>query len=578
MEAEVIQGVIISILTAAIFGYLCYLVRQPVILGYIIAGIIIGPHLGLGWVNNPEAINFSSELGLVALMFMVGLELDIRKIVQSGKVILIAAVAQFVICVALGIAFFMIPGYSMGNHLAIIYLAVTFAFSSTMIVVKLLYDKFELDTLPGRITLGVLVLQDIWAILFLAIQPNLDNPQIGTIAFSFLQGIALVGFCYLMRRYVLPRLFKKIAKNPELIVVTALGWCFLVSWFSNDVAHLSRAMGALIAGVTLSTLPYRAEISDRVTNIRSFFLILFFVSLGLKITTPSLNILLLSILASVFLVVSRFISLFLPLLFMKKGIRVSFLVPLNIAQISEFSLVIVALGVSFGHIDQSVMTIILLTLMITFTASTYMIAYSHKLYLISDRILKKLGFKDIHPEGKEKPGTSGEHAVYPIIFLGFYKIASSLLFALEEQDPTIKDKILVIDFNPEVCQELNRRGIKCLFGDLANTGTLTGAGLESAKLVISSIPDTILKGTNNTSILNYVKRVNPKARVIVTAERIHAAEKLWDSGADFVILPQVEISSRLAIVVQKLISEEKTPDICLESQRQLTDYKRVVID
>jgi Kef-type K+ transport system membrane component KefB len=578
MEAEVIQGVIISILVAAVIGYIFYRLRQPVILGYIIAGIIIGPHLGLGWVNNPEAINFSSELGLIALLFMVGLELDIRKIAQSGKVILIAAVAQFVICAGLGFAFFRIPGFSANNHLAIIYLAITFTFSSTMIVVKLLYDKFELDTLPGRITLGVLVIQDVWAILFLAIQPNLDNPQIGVIAFSFLKGIALVGFCFLMRRYVLPRLFAKIAKNPELIVVTALGWCFLVSWFSNDVAGLSRAMGALIAGITLSTLPYREEISDRVTNIRSFFLILFFVSLGLKITTPSLNIFLLSVLASVFLIVSRFISLFFPLLFMKKGIRVSFLVPLNIAQISEFSLVIVAIGVSYGHIDQNIMTIILLTLMITFTASTYMISYSHKLYLFSDRIFKKLGLRDAPVTEAEKPEASGEPVVYPIIFLGFYKIASSLLLAMEEQDASIKDRIKVIDFNPEVCQELNRRGIKCLFGDLGNTGTLTEAGLEKASLVISSIPDTILKGTNNMSILNYIKRVNPAARVVVTAERIHSAEKLWDAGADFVILPQVEMSSKLALVMQKLISEEKTPEICLECHRRLTDYKGVVID
>jgi Kef-type K+ transport system membrane component KefB len=578
MEIEVIQGVIISILAAAVLGYLCYWLRQPVILGYIIAGIIIGPHLGLGWVNNPEAINFSSELGLVALLFMVGLELDIRKISQSGKTILIAAVAQFVICAGLGIAFFSIPGFKENNQLATIYLAITFTFSSTMIVVKLLYDKFELDTLPGRITLGVLVIQDIWAILFLAIQPNLDNPQLGVIGFSFLKGIALVGFCFLMRRYVLPRLFAKIAKNPELIVVTALGWCFLVSWFSNDIAGLSRAMGALIAGVTLSTLPYREEISDRVTNIRSFFLILFFVSLGLKITTPSLNIFLLSVLASAFLIISRFISLFIPLFFMKKGVRVSFLVPLNIAQISEFSLVIVAIGVGYGHIDQNIMTIILFTLMITFTASTYMISYSHQLYLFSNRILKKFGFKDAQSSDGEKPETSAGHAAYPIIFLGFYKIASSLLRVLEEQDPTIKEKIMVIDFNPEVCQELNRRGIKCLFGDLGNTGILNEAGLEKAKLVISSIPDTILKGTSNTSILAYVKRINPTARVIVTAERVHAAEKLWDAGADFVILPQVEMSSRLALVMQQLISQDTTPDICTECHRRLTDYKDVVID
>lgn len=577
MEVEVIRDVIVSILAAAIIGYAAYRLRQPVILGYIIAGILIGPHLGFGWVTNPEAINFSSELGLIALLFMVGLELDLKKITQSGKLILIVAVVQFVVCVGLGILFFSIPGFSNNNTLTIVYLAITFGFSSTMIVVKLLYDKFELDTLPGRITLGVLVIQDVWAILFLAIQPNLDNPQVSIIAFALLKGIALVGGCWLLSRYVLPKIFWRVAKNPELVIVTALGWCFLIAWISGDILELSRAMGALIAGVTLSTLPYKEEISDRVTNIRSFFMILFFVSLGLKVTAPSLNIFLLSLLASVFLIASRFISLSPLLYFMKKGVRVSFLVPLNIAQISEFSLVIVAIGVSYGHVDQSVMTVILFTLMITFTASTYMISYSHRLYLLTDRVLKKLGVKDIRLT-EEKPEGGEGHVPYPVIFLGFYKVASSLLRALEKQDESITDKILIVDFNPEVCQELNRRGIKCLFGDLANTGTLTEAGIEKARLVVSTIPDTILKGTNNMSILKYTKRVNPTARVVVTAERVQSAEKLWEAGADFVILPEVEISDRLATVMQKLFTEPTTPDVCRECQRHLKDYKGVVID
>jgi Kef-type K+ transport system membrane component KefB len=578
MEAEVITSVIISVLTAAIIGYICYRLRQPVILGYIIAGVIIGPHLGLGWVTNPEAINFSSELGLIALLFMVGLELDFKKIAQSGKVIAIVAVIQFVVCLGLGILFFSIPGFRENNHLAVYYLAITFTFSSTMIVVKLLYDKFELDTLPGRITLGVLVIQDIWAILFLAIQPNLDNPQIGVIAFSFLKGIALVGACYLLRRYLLPMLFRKVAKNPELTVITALGWCFLIAWVSGDFLELSRAMGALIAGATLSTLPYREEISDRVTSIRSFFMILFFVSLGLKVTVPSLNIFLLSVLASVFLIASRFISMFPPLFLMKKGLRVSFLAPLNISQISEFSLVIAAIGVSFGHIDENIMTIILFTLMITAVASTYMIGYSHSLFLFTERILKKFGLKDIPVTETEKPETAEKEFVYPILFLGFYKVASSLLRALENHDAKILDKILVLDFNPEVCQELNKRGIKCMFGDLGNTGILNEAGIEKAHLVVSTIPDTILKGTTNMAILNYTKRVNPGAKVVVTAERVLSAEELWNAGADFVILPQVEISDKLAIILQRLLTEEQSPDVCQECQKRLTDYKGVVID
>ncbi|MBI4284775.1 MAG: cation:proton antiporter [Chloroflexi bacterium] len=577
METEIINGVIISIVAAAILAYLTYRLRQPVILGYMIAGIVIGPQLGLRLVTNPEAINFSSELGLVALLFMVGLELDLGKIVQSGKGIIIGAIAQFVICAGLGLAFFSLPGFSGGGKLAVLYLAITFSLSSTMIVVKLLYDKSELDTLPGRISLGILVLQDVWAILFLAIQPSLAKPEIGTLALSFVTGAGLVASCLLASRFLLPRLFKSVVRNPELMVVMALGWAFLVSWLFGDFAGLSRAMGALVAGVSLSTLPYKEEITDRVTTVRSFFLILFFVSLGMKVSEPSLSIFLMSLLASLFLIASRFISIFPILYFLRKGIRVSFLVPLNLAQISEFALVIGALGVSFGHINESVMTVILFTLMITAAASTYMITYSHSLYLLVNPILKMLGLKDI-PMAEEQGEQDKAETYRPILFLGFYKIASFLLHSLEKQDPAIRDKIAVVDFNPEVCQELRKRGVSYIFGDLGNTGTLAESGLDKARIVVSSIPDTILKGTSNMALLTFTKRVNKSARVIVTAESIKAAQELWAAGADFVIVPHIEASDKLAPVLQKLLTGEDVSEVCAAYRQQIMEHKGGVIE
>lgn len=577
MDVQIINGIIISIVAAAFIAYAVHRLRQPVILGYILAGIFVGPYLGIRWVTDPQAIDFSSELGLIALLFMVGLELDLGKIVKSGGVILIASIVQFAACVALGLVFFSLPGFGNSGKLASYYLAITFALSSTMIVVKLLYDKFELDTLPGRITLGVLVLQDVWAIIFLAIQPNLANPELSKLALSFLKGGALVVGCLLARRFVLPTAFRTVAKNPELMVVTALGWCFLVAWVSGDVAGLSRAMGALIAGISLSTLPYKEEITDRVTSIRSFFLILFFVSLGMKVTQPSLQIFLMSLLASLFLIASRFISLFPALYFMKKGIRVSFLVPLNIAQISEFSLVIVALGVSYGHVSESVMTIILFTLMITATASTYLIDYSHNIYLAVAGMLKKLRLRDVRTEAGDGVETGVAEASRPVLFLGFYKIASSLLSSLEKQGPSIKDKIAVVDFNPDVYLELNRRGIKCFFGDLGNTSALLESGLEKAKIVVSTIPDSILKGTSNMSLLTYARRINPGARVVVTAENVGMAQRLWAAGADFVVLPHLEASDRLAPLLQQFLSGQDITEICSECRRRITDDKGGVV-
>jgi Kef-type K+ transport system membrane component KefB len=561
LEAEIINQVIISIGISAVIAYVIYKLKQPVILGYIIAGVIIGPQLGLKLVTNPAAIDFSSELGLIALMFIVGLEMDFGKIKRSGSVIVITAVAQFVICFALGIAFFFIPGLVNNGALAVIYLAFTFALSSTMIVVKLLYDKFELDTLPGRITLGILIIQDVWAIIFLAIQPNLANMQLSTLAISFLKGLGLVFGAWLISKFLLPTLFKSIARNTELLVVSALGWCFLICWATADLAGLSRAMGALIAGITLSRLPYAKEITDRVGSIRSFFLILFFVSLGLKVTQPSLHTFLVALAGSAFLILSRFIALTPVLLAMKKGLRVSFLVPLNIAQISEFSLVIVALGVGFGHVDATIMTIILFTLMITLTASTYMITYSHNLYLMVQKLLNVLHIKLSIAEEKE---ADVEQHTEPIMFLGSYKIANSLFDTIVKRNSPLKEKVMVMDFNPETYKKLNKNGIHCVYGDLGNTATLVEHGLEKTSVVVSTIPDTILKGTSNMALLKFTKRINPRARVVVTAENTASAKQLWQAGADFVIIPHAEVSEKLVVLLEPLLNEANIPQVCID--------------
>jgi voltage-gated potassium channel Kch len=447
---------------------------------------------------------------------------------------------------------------------------VVFTMSSTMIVVKILYDKFELDTLAGRITLGVLIIQDVWAIIFLAIQPNLANLSLGVLAMSFLKGLALVAAALLVSRFILPRLFKSVARNTELLVILALGWCFLVCWACADLAGLSRAMGALIAGITLSRLPYNREITDRVTSIRSFFLMLFFVSLGMKVTQPSLNIFIVSVIASIFLIASRFISLTPLLLLLKKGNRISFLVPLNISQISEFALVIVAIGVGFGHVDESVLTIILFTLMLTLTGSTYMITYSHQLFLITEKVRKFFRIKEAVGEAEEtRDGES--HA--PIMVLGSYKIGNSLLSSIINSKPALKEQILVVDFNPETYNRLNQSGVKCVFGDISNRSTLVEHGLEKARVVISSIPDTILKGTSNQSILEFVKKVNPTARVIVTAENIQSAIKLYEANAEYVLIPHMEAAGKLIDLLEPLAVEDTLPAICIECKQMVMERK-----
>src|ERR1700738_2385800 len=287
---ELIRDITLCILFAWVLGLLAHFFRQPLILAYLIAGFFIGP-FGMGWVKSQESISIISELGLIFMLFMIGLEIDLKKIVRAGRVILFAAGGQLVGACVLGILFFMGIGLSMGGGggFDALYLTIACALSSTVIIVKVLYEKRELDTLPGRITLGVLVLQDIFAILFLAVQPSLADLQVSVILLSVGRVGVLVATALVLSRYVLPRLFHQIARRPELILLGALAWCFLIGEIAEKL-HLSREMGSLVAGVSLSTFPYALDVTAKVTTLRAFFITLFFGALGMRLQLPILSV------------------------------------------------------------------------------------------------------------------------------------------------------------------------------------------------------------------------------------------------------------------------------------------------
>ena len=251
---ELIRDITLCILFAWGLGLLAHYAKQPLILAYLVAGFLIGPY-GMGWVKSQESIQTISELGLIFMLFMIGLEIDLKKIVRAGRVILFAALGQLVGGCLLGILFFSAIGLPMGGgKFDALYLCIACALSSTVIIVKVLYEKRELDTLPGRITLGVLVLQDIFAILFLAVQPSLADLQITVVLVSIARVCILVATALALSRYVLPHLFHRIARRPELVLLGALAWCFLIGEIAERL-HLSREMGSLVAGVSLSTFP-----------------------------------------------------------------------------------------------------------------------------------------------------------------------------------------------------------------------------------------------------------------------------------------------------------------------------------
>jgi hypothetical protein len=310
-------------------------------------------------------------------------------------------------------------------------------------------------------------------------------------------------------------------------------------------------MGALIAGVGLSTLPYNLDVIAKVINIRDFFVTLFFVALGMQIPVPTPALLALAVATSLFLVASRFLSVF-PILYgAGQGLRTSVLPTINLSQMSEFSLVIAALGLSLGHVSAQTVAMLTFTFALTSVASTYAIGSNHEIERVLSARLKSLGVKD--KEGApEAPDHQGEADV---VFLGFYRDASSILHQFEIEERSDKDnsmlhEIQVIDFNPEVLDELKRRGISCLYGDVASQETLHHAAIHHAEVVLCTLPDSILKGTSNLKLLKQLLRSCPQAKIIVASETITGARALYEAGAHFVFVPRIHSAHRMAELIR----------------------------
>ncbi|HEY3460019.1 MAG TPA: cation:proton antiporter, partial [Casimicrobiaceae bacterium] len=295
---DLLTSIGLCIAIAAALAFVAHRLRQPLLLAYLLAGVVIGPRIGFGLISDEGDIQTVAEIGLILLLFMIGLELDLRKLVSAGRAVLVTGALQVPLCVVLGLGVFAAIGFPIvAGDFRALYLSVCLSLSSTMIVVKLLYDKFELDTLPGRITLGVLIFQDIWAIVVLGVQPNLRDPEVGKVLLSLGSGVLLVGATLLISKTVLPRVFRSVAKLPELVLIGSLAWCFVVC-AAASAAGLSREMGALIAGISISTFPYNLDVIAKVVSIRDFFVTLFFVALGMEIPMPNVELVGLALVAS----------------------------------------------------------------------------------------------------------------------------------------------------------------------------------------------------------------------------------------------------------------------------------------
>ncbi|QIG98045.1 MULTISPECIES: cation:proton antiporter [unclassified Bradyrhizobium] len=574
---ELIPDITLCILFAWGLGLLAHFSRQPLILAYLIAGFFIGP-FGMGWVKSQESISIISELGLIFMLFMIGLEIDLKKIIRAGKVILFAGVGELLGGCLIGVAFFAAIGLAIGGgKFDAVYLCVACALSSTVIIVKVLYEKRELDTLPGRITLGVLVLQDIFAILFLAVQPSLDNLQISVVLLSIARVAVLVATALVLSRYVLPRLFHQIARRPELVLLGALAWCFLIGEIAERL-HLSREMGSLVAGVSISTFPYALDVTAKVTTLRDFFITLFFVALGMTIPIPGLSVIGLALVIAAFTVASRLVTTFAPLYLMKQGLRASLLPAINLAQISEFSLVVIQTGVAANHIATETANAVSFAFVVLAVLSTFAMARSDQIVRGLIGPLKRIGLRDLDHEGQGRgeAGQAGEHGeIRRIVILGFFRAASALISQIERQNQSLLEQISVVDFNPLVFRTLTDRGMHVIYGDISNVDTLVHAGIGKAEIIILSVPDFLLVGADNEKLVRHVRALNPTAKVVATADLLTGVDDLYAAGADYVTVTRLSDAGELYAVIEAtdagLLDDKRA-----ELDAQLSDRREVL--
>jgi len=526
---------------AFVVSYIIKTFKQPIIVGYIIAGIIISPFL-LKIGASTEIIDVFSKFGIAFLLFIVGLHLNPRVIKEIGTSSLIIGLLQMI--------FTFVIGFSLSNQIlgydliTSIYLGVVLAFSSTIIIMKLLSDKKQLDSLYGKISIGILIIQDLVAVAVLMfISSTYSNISFGSLAFrTLLGGGGLIVFLFFIGFFVLPRITRNIAKSQELLFLFSICWCFVIAALFSYFGF-SIEIGALIAGVILSISPYSTEISSKIRPLRDFFLVIFFIILGLNIQIADIgsvivNAIILSLIALIF---KPFILMFLMALFGYTK-RTNFLVGTTLAQISEFSLIILALAASVGHISSEVLSTVTLTGIITITLSTYMIIYSKNFYEKMYRIVAVFEKKKIRKMKRIKKN-------YDAILFGYNRIGFSILKSLKK----IKKRYLVVDFNPDIIADLTKLRVPSLYGDAYDTDFLEDLPLEKVQIVISTVPDY----ETNLLLLETIRLVNPNAVIVVRAHTIAEALKFYKKGANYVLTPHFLGGEYLAKMIKTIKTNEK---------------------
>lgn len=535
----------ILVFLASLLSIVFRILKQPPILAYILAGIIIGPFGDLQ-LQNRETLQALGQLGITLLLFMVGLELRIKELRTIGKVALATGIAQIVFTSLIGYFICLQLGFS---PITSIYLSIALAFSSTIVIVKLLSDKKDLNSLYGKISVGFLLVQDFFAIVVLILLSGFSGENaslsLGNFGLVVIKGVLLFISVLFLSVTILPKIIAKIAHSSETLFLFSIAWALGVSALvSSQAVGFSVEIGGFLAGLALANSTENYQIVSKVRGLRDFFITIFFVTIGMGMAFSSFSqILLPAILLSLFVLIGNPIIIMVIMGLIGYRRRTSFLAGLTVAQISEFSLILVFLGNRLGHISDQIVSLTTMVGAITFTLSTYMIMNGNYLYRKLNRYLFIFEKKNTKEENMQIDKEGFEDLKDHVVLIGANRTGRSILEALEDE----REKLAVVDFDPDVVSELKERGIKSIFGDIVDTDIQERVALDKAKLIISTISDI----EDNLLLLQSVdKQKEDEKRVIVLAQEPSEAKVLYEAGAHYVVLPHLAGGRHLAKIIK----------------------------
>lgn len=544
MEIFIEIGIIVFI--ATLISLLMRFLKQPLVVGYILSGIIIGPYF-LNFVSSSNYIEIFSKLGIAILLFIVGINLKPDVIREVGRVSLFIGIGQVIFTSVIGFLIFQLLNF---NLIFSLLGAIALTLSSTIIILKLISDKDDLDKVYAKISIGILLVQDVIATLVLfflsASRSNISFLGLGNfggILLILIKATAFFVLLYFISKYILPKLLSFLAQSQELLFLFSISWGIGLASFFHFLG-LSIEIGALAAGIAFASSPFSQEVASRMKPLRDFFILLFFVMLGSQLILTNFSAIFLpALLLSLFVLIGNPIIVMFLMHLLGYRSRLSFVTGLAVAQISEFSLILVALGSSLGYLDQQFVSLITLVGIITISGSTYLFIYSDKIF---DKLKPFLIFIKFYKKGGT--GEKQELNNAEMIIFGYDRVGYDFVKVAEK----IEKKFFVIDYDPKAIQKMERNKIPNYFGDAEDVDFLEEIKLFKAKIIVSTIPDF----KTNFDLVSFYRNYNKDGIIIVISHNIKEAKELYKIGASFVVMPHY-LGAKYASEMIKMLGLQK---------------------